>query len=218
MISHTTLRRLRQFFYFMSFALGLGCCSTTLQAQTASDQLSSFVQTVQSARGSFSQFTVGPQGQTKPAQTGRFSFKRPGQFNWEVLKPYAQQIVSDGQEMYQFDPDLNQVSVRKVDQAIGASPAAILFGSGALDQAFKVSVLPDKDGLAWLRALPRTGDAGFFHVDIGFQGGLPAHIILLDAFGQTTHVKLSGLVRNPGLASDAFKFVPPPGADVVRMQ
>ena len=104
-----------------------------------------------------------------------------------------------------------------MDQAIGASPAAILFGSGALDQAFTMSVLPDKDGLAWMRAVPRAGDAGFVHVEIGFQDGLPAHIILLDAFGQTTHVKLSGLVRNPSLASDTFKFVPPQGADVVRM-
>jgi len=196
----------------------LGLLSTALHAQPAPEQLRNFVQAVQSATGNFSQFTVGPQGQTKPAQTGRFSFKRPGQFNWEVLKPYAQQILSDGQQIYQFDPDLNQVTVRKVDQAIGASPAAILFGSGALDQAFNVSVLPDKDGLAWLRAIPRTGDAGFVHVDIGFQDGLPAHIILLDAFGQTTHVKLSGLARNPGLSTEAFKFVPPQGADVVRMQ
>ena len=218
MMTFYRLRRLAQSVGAMLCACAVGLLSATLHAQPAPDQLRSFVQAVQSATGSFSQFTVGPQGQTKPAQTGRFSFKRPGQFNWEVLKPYAQQILSDGQEIYQFDPDLIQVSVRKVDQAIGASPAAILFGSGALDQAFNMSVLPDKDGLVWLRALPRGGDAGFAHVDIGFQDGLPAHIILLDAFGQTTHVKLSGLVRNPRLASDAFKFVPPQGADVVRMQ
>ena len=218
MITLYRVRRLVQSLCAVMFAFLLGWSPATLHAQTAPDQLRSFVQAVQSATGNFSQFTVGPQGQTKPAQTGLFSFKRPGQFNWEVLKPYAQQILSDGQEMYQFDPDLNQVSVRKVDQALGASPAAILFGSGALDQAFNMSVLPDKDGLVWLRAVPRAGDAGFVHVDIGFQDGLPAHIILLDAFGQTTHVKLSGLARNPRLASDAFKFVPPQGADVVRMQ
>jgi len=212
------MRRFAQSLYSMTVVCLLSFSSTTLHAQPAPDQLRSFVQAVQSATGNFSQFTVGPQGKTKPAQTGRFSFKRPGQFNWEVLKPYAQQILSDGQQIYQFDPDLNQVTVRKVDQAIGASPAAILFGSGALDDAFRVSVMPDKDGLAWLRAVPRSGDAGFVHVDLGFQDGLPAHIILLDAFGQTTHVKLSGLARNPSLAVDVFKFVPPPGADVVRMQ
>ena len=161
---------------------------------------------------------MGAQGQTKPAQSGQFAFQRPGRFKWDVLKPYAQQIVSDGQQLFQFDPDLNQVTVRKVDQAIGSSPAAILFGSGSLEQSFAVTALPDKDGLSWLRAKPRNGEAGFVHVDLGFSGSLPARIVLLDAFGQSTHIELSGLVSNPPLTAEAFRFVAPPGADVVRMQ
>lgn len=187
-------------------------------AASAQEQLQGFVLQVRAATGRFSQYTVGTQGQTKPAQTGQFAFQRPGQFKWDVLKPYAQQIVSDGQQLFQFDPDLNQVTVRKVDQAIGSSPAAILFGSGSLEQSFTVTALPDKEGLSWLRAKPRNGEAGFVHVDLGFSGALPARIILLDAFGQSTHIELSGLVPNPTLSAEAFRFVPPPGADVVRMQ
>jgi outer membrane lipoprotein carrier protein len=187
-------------------------------AASAQEQLQGFISKVQAATGSFSQFTVGTQGQTKPAQSGQFAFQRPGRFKWDVVKPYAQQIVSDGQQLFQFDPDLNQVTVRKVDQAIGSSPAAILFGSGSLEQSFTVTALPDKEGLSWLRAKPRNGEAGFVHVDLGFSGGLPARIILLDAFGQNTHIELSGLVPNPKVAAEAFRFVPPPGADVVRMQ
>lgn len=187
-------------------------------AASAQEQLQGFVSQVRAATGQFSQYTVGTQGQTKPAQSGQFAFQRPGQFKWDVLKPYAQQIVSDGQQLFQFDPDLNQVTVRKVDQAIGSSPAAILFGSGSLEQSFVVTALPDQQGLSWLRAKPRNGEAGFVHVDLGFSGGLPARIILLDAFGQSTHIELSGLVPNPTLAAEAFRFVPPPGADVVRMQ
>lgn len=187
-------------------------------AASAQEQLQGFVSQVRAATGKFLQYTVGTQGQTKPAQSGQFAFQRPGQFKWDVLKPYAQQIVSDGQQLFQFDPDLNQVTVRKVDQAIGSSPAAILFGSGSLEQSFTVTALPDKEGLSWLRAKPRNGEAGFVHVDLGFSGGLPARIILLDAFGQSTHIELSGLVPNPTLAAEAFRFVPPPGADVVRMQ
>ena len=187
-------------------------------AVSAQEQLQGFVSQVQAATGNFSQYTVGAQGQTKPAQTGRFAFQRPGRFKWDVLKPYAQQIVSDGQQLFQFDPDLNQVTVRKVDQAIGASPAAILFGSGSLEQSFTVTALQDKEGLSWLRAKPRNGEAGFVHVDLGFLGDLPARIVLLDAFGQSTHIDLSGIVPNPALAVEVFKFVPPPGADVVRMQ
>jgi outer membrane lipoprotein carrier protein len=187
-------------------------------AASAQEQLQGFVSKVQAATGNFSQYTVGTQGQTKPVQSGRFAFQRPGRFKWDVLKPYAQQIVSDGQQLFQFDPDLNQVTVRKVDQAIGSSPAAILFGAESLEQSFAVTALPDKEGLSWLRAKPRNGEAGFVHVDLGFSSGLPARIILLDAFGQSTHIELSGIVPNPTLAAETFRFVPPPGADVVRMQ
>ncbi|MCM0034783.1 MAG: outer membrane lipoprotein chaperone LolA [Burkholderiaceae bacterium] len=187
-------------------------------ADTAREQLRAFVDQVQSASGDFSQYTVGPQGQTKPPQRGRFLFMRPGRFKWDVVKPYEQQIVSNGREIYQFDPDLNQVTVRKVDQALGASPAAILFGSGSLEQSFEVMALPDREALVWLRAKPKQADAGFVHVDLGFKDGLPHRIILLDAFGQTTHVELAGLIRNPGLSTSNFDFVPPKGADVVRMQ
>lgn len=196
-------------------SLGLGA---PVFADTAREQLRTFVDQVKSASGEFSQYTVGPQGQTKPPQRGRFLFMRPGRFKWDVVKPYEQQIVSNGREIYQIDPDLNQVSVRKVDQALGASPAAILFGSGSLEQSFEVMALPDREALVWLRAKPKQADAGFVHVDLGFKDGLPHRIILLDAFGQTTHVELTALMRNPGLSTSNFDFIPPKGADVVRMQ
>ena len=201
-----------------SVLVGICLTGNAVWAASAQEQLQSFVTQVQAAKGNFSQFTVGTQGQTKPAQSGQFSFQRPGRFKWDVLKPYAQQIVSDGQELFQFDPDLSQVTVRKVDQAIGASPAAILFGSGSLEQSFKVTALQDKEGLSWLRAQPRDGEAGFVHVELGFREGLPERIILLDAFGQITHIELSGFVSNPTMTAETFKFVPPKGADVVRMQ
>ena len=200
---------------FVLSGLGLGAPAF---ADTAREQLRAFVSQVQSASGDFSQYTVGPQGQTKPPQRGRFLFMRPGRFKWDVVKPYEQQIVSNGREIYQFDPDLNQVTVRKVDQALGASPAAILFGSGSLEQSFEVTALPDREALVWLRAKPKQADAGFVHVDLGFKDGLPHRIILLDAFGQTTHIELTALQRNPGLSTSNFDFIPPKGADVVRMQ
>jgi outer membrane lipoprotein carrier protein len=187
-------------------------------AETAREQLRTFVTQVQSASGDFVQYTVGPQGQTKPPQQGRILFMRPGRYKWDVVKPYEEQIVSNGREIFQFDPDLNQVSVRNVDQAIGGSPAAILFGSGSLEQSFDVMAQPNKESLVWLRAKPKLPDAGFIYVDLGFKDGIPHRIILLDAFGQITHVELSALVRNPGLSTSNFDFVAPQGADVVRMQ
>ncbi len=203
---------------FGGIALLSAALTGTALAASAQDQLKSFVQQVHAATGSFQQTVVGPQGQTRRPQSGQFSFERPGRFKWDVVSPYAQLIVSDAKQVFQFDPDLNQVTVRNVDQAIGASPAAILFGTGELDKVFDVTPQPDRDGVSWLRAKPRNGDAGFVHLELGMLDGLPARIVLLDAFGQTTRVELSGIQRNPALPASTFEFVAPAGADVVRMQ
>ncbi|OXC90542.1 outer membrane lipoprotein carrier protein LolA [Achromobacter sp. KAs 3-5] len=186
-------------------------------AASAQEQLRAFVASVTSATGSFSQYTVNDQGRTQPAQTGVFSFQRPGKFKWAVQKPYEQLVISDGRQVFQFDPDLAQVTERKVDAAIGTSPAAILFGSGSLEQSFDVSALPAKDGVDWLRAKPRTADAGFSRVDIGMKNNLPVRVELLDSFGQTTRVDLSAIQPNPQLPAKEFQFTAPKGVDVVKM-
>ncbi|MCD0505142.1 outer membrane lipoprotein chaperone LolA [Bordetella petrii] len=192
-------------------------CPMAALAADARTQLKTFVAEVKSATGNFKQSTTGPRGETQRAQSGAFAFQRPGKFKWAVSQPYEQLVVSDGQQLHQYDPDLAQVTVRKVDQAIGTSPAAILFGSGDLEQAFQVSPLPARDGLEWLRAKPRNADAGFAQVDIGMKDNLPARVELLDAFGQTTRVELSGIQSNPSLPASEFRFTPPAGVDVVKM-
>ena len=201
----------------LAFCVAPALAPASAMAATAQEQLRAFVNTVTAATGSFSQYTVNPQGRTQPAQTGVFSFQRPGKFKWAVQKPYEQLVISDGRQVFQFDPDLAQVTERKVDAAIGTSPAAILFGSGSLEQSFDVSALPSKDGIDWLRAKPRTADAGFSRVDIGMKDNLPVRVELLDSFGQTTRVDLSGIVPNPKLGEGEFRFVAPKGVDVVKM-
>lgn len=201
----------------LAFCVAPALAPASAMAATAQEQMRAFVNTVTAATGSFSQYTVNPQGRTQPAQTGVFSFQRPGKFKWAVQKPYEQLVISDGRQVFQFDPDLAQVTERKVDAAIGTSPAAILFGSGSLEQSFDVSALPSKDGIDWLRAKPRTADAGFSRVDIGMKDNLPVRVELLDSFGQTTRVDLSGIVPNPKLGEGEFRFVAPKGVDVVKM-
>jgi len=206
-------------FQRLATVLLLGLCPVAALAANAQDQLKTFVAEVQSATGTFTQSTTTAtaNGKAKPPQSGTFAFQRPGKFNWAVKQPYEQRIVSDGNQVYQYDPDLAQVTVRQVGQAIGASPAAILFGSGNLEQAFQVSALPPRNGLEWLRAKPRSADAGFSQVDIGMKNNQPARIELLDAFGQTTRVELSNLQPNPALPASTFQFTPPAGTDVVKM-
>ena len=133
-----------------------------------------------------------------------------------MQKPYEQLVISDGAKVYQYDPDLLQVTERKVDAAIGTSPAAILFGSGSLEQSFEVSALPSgRPGLAARK--PRNADAGFSRVDIGLKDNLPARVELLDSFGQTTRVDLSGITPNPSIGAKEFQFTAPKGVDVVKM-
>lgn len=189
-----------------------------VSASTALAQFETFVQTVSAARGTFNQYTVGPQGQTSQAQSGDFAFARPGQFRWDIKEPYVQQVVSDGKSLFQYDPDLQQLTVRALDQSIGSSPAAILFGQGQLQDAFEVSVLPDRDDMAWLRAVPRQPDAGLNQVDIGMREGRPVRLVLVDGFGQTTQVDLLTLRAQSGFGAEEFKIVPPPGTDIVRVQ
>ena len=205
----------------MSYLLASIALALAPMASFAADapaQLSSFVANVASATGDFAQQTTGGQAQSRPEQSGQFSFQRPGKFRWHVKKPYEQLIVSDGENVLQYDPDLAQVTQRTVDQSIGASPAAILFGSGSLEESFDVQPLPEDDGLQWLRATPRGPDAGFTHVDIGLRNELPARLLLLDAFGQTTRIDLFNIQANPQLPASQFEFTPPDDVDVVRMQ
>lgn len=186
-------------------------------ASDAVTQFEQFVKTVPAASGQFAQYTVGPQGQTGRAQTGVFQFSRPGKFRWEVQNPYAQLVLSDGKLVSQYDPDLNQATVRPVGTAIGSSPAAILFGEGRMSDQFVVSSLPDGDGLSWFRAVPKQPDAGLNQVDIGMRQGNPARLLLVDGFGQTTRVDLERLRAQSSFPSDTFTFTPPPGTQVVKV-
>lgn len=207
---------------FKFLIAGLFCCGLLPSMGMAADartQLHDFIAHVHGATGQFQQ-TVAAQGATAQGgreQTGEFSFQRPGKFRWQVIKPYAQLIVSDGKSVYQYDPDLAQVTQRDARQAVGASPAALLFGSGALEDSFNVQGQPDRDGLQWLRAVPKNADAGFVHVDIGFSDGLPRRLELLDAFGQTSRITLSDMHANPDIPADRFQFKVPQGVDLVKM-
>jgi len=192
------------------------------EANSAHAQLQHFVEHVAAATGRYSQTTVSPAADAadpaRPPQTGTFAFARPGRFKWAAETPYEQLVLADGSQVFQYDPDLAQVTIRPLNDAIGASPAAILFGSGALAEHFDITALPHtNDGLAWLRAIPRAADAGFSQVDIALNNNLPARIELLDAFGQTTTITLTAVTSSPNLPAETFQFTPPDGVDVVRM-
>lgn len=190
-----------------------------VQNQTKADarqQLSDFVKNIKSATGLFAQQSTGGK-KSGGNQSGSFAFERPGKFSWKVTKPFEQLIVSDGKVVYQYDPDLMQVTERGVKQAMGASPASILFGKGSLEQNFNVKVLPEKEGMVWLRATPKVPDAGMSYIDIAFANNLPAELRILDSFGQTTIIKLRQFKPNADIPASTFRFNAPAGVDRVRL-
>jgi outer membrane lipoprotein carrier protein len=182
---------------------------------TALDQFKSFVAGTKSARGEFTQTQV-MKTKTGKTSSGTFVFARPGKFIWTYQKPYEQSLQADGETLYLYDKDLNQVTTRKLGGALGSSPAAILFGSNDLEKNFTLAEAGTHDGLEWLNATPKSKDTTFEQIGIGLKDGIPQAMELKDNFGQTVLLKFTSFQRNPTLGAQTFKFEIPKGAEVVN--
>jgi outer membrane lipoprotein carrier protein len=185
-------------------------------AAAALDQFKSFVAGTKSARGDFTQIQVrkSTAGKAVPPSTGTFVFARPGKFIWTYQKPYESVLQADGDTLYLYDKDLNQVTTKKLGNALGSSPAAILFGSNDLEKNFTLAEAGTRDGLEWLNATPKAKDTTFEQIGIGLKDGVPQAMELKDNFGQTTVLKFTSFQRNPSLGAQVFKFEVPKGAEV----
>jgi outer membrane lipoprotein carrier protein len=179
------------------------------------ERFKNFVRNTQSARADFEQKVYDRNEKLTQESKGSFVFQRPGLFRWVYAKPVDQVIVGDGERVWIHDRDLNQVTVRKLSNALGSTPAALLAGSADIEKAFELSDAGAKDGLEWLEAKPREREAGFERVRIGFDAeGLRA-MELHDHFGQRTLLRFLNLRRNPKVDKSEFRFEPPKGTDVL---
>lgn len=178
--------------------------------------LREFLAQTKSARGEFTQQVTRGNAPAAPPSSGTFVFQRPGKFRWTYLKPYEQVLVADGERLYLFDKDLNQVTIKRIAAALPASPASILFGGNEFERDFAVAEAGTRDGLQWLTATPRVKDSQFERIEIGFRDGLPAAMVIADSFGQVSRLAFSRFERNAKVDAQSFRFVPPPGADVLE--
>jgi len=179
------------------------------------DRLNQFMAATQSATGEFEQRIYGRDRKVVQESRGTLAFSRPGRFRWTYVKPYAQVIVGDGARVWVYDEDLNQVTVRKLDLALGATPAALLAGSNEALRAFALKDEGTKDGLEWVEATPREKESNFERIRMGFGFSGLERMELLDSFGQTTDLRFTVFQRNPRVDPGLFRFTPPKGADVV---
>jgi len=203
-------------------ASGLGLCALLAVGAAhaaAADDLREFVKGTRSGKVAFTQTIINRNGKVSNPASGTFQFARPGKFRWVYEKPYEQWIVGDGEKLWIFDKDLNQVTVRKLGASLGQSPAAILAGSDDLEKNFTLKEAGTQDGMEWLEATPKAKDTSFELVRIGFRSEGAGHALaameLHDTFGQTSLLKFGVIDRNPALAADTFRFTPPKGADVI---
>lgn len=181
------------------------------------EQFKSFVASSKAAKGEFSQTLLKTADGKLPkgkSSSGSFVFARPGKFVWIYSKPYEQVLQSDGEKLYVYDKDLNQVTVKKLGDVLAGSPAAILFGSNEIEKNFNLKEAGTKDELEWLELTPKQADNSFQMIAIGLKNGLPQAMQLRDSFGQTSSLTFSKFEKNPALAADQFKFVMPKGVDV----
>lgn len=180
----------------------------------AVDTLREFAREVKSGRANFTQTVSSPDGLKKKTSSGSFEFSRPNRFRFAYSKPFEQLIVSDGQKVWLHDIDLNQVSVRLLDQALGSTPAALLAG-GTLERDFELTALPARDGLDWVQARPRAKDGTVAELRVGFRGKDLAALELVDAFGQRSVLQFSAVQQGVVVPAERFRFVPPAGVDVI---
>ena len=201
----------------MKAAIVLGLLAASFAAHAGGiDELHAFLDGAKNGRATFKQTVVARSGRAPQTSSGTFAFQRPGKFRWSYDKPYEQLVVGDGAKVWVYDKDLNQVIVRALDAALGATPAALLAGDNALERNFTLVDGGNADGLAWVDATPKAAESTFTKVRIGFKGALPRAMELTDAFGQSTRLAFDSFEKNVNLAADLFRFTPPPGADVVQ--
>ena len=206
-----------------AFFLAAALCAGAAHAD-AVDALKAFVRDARTGRAGFTQTVTSPDGAKKKTSSGSFEFSRPDRFRFAYAKPYEQLIVGDGKKVWLYDADLNQASSRRIADALGATPAALLAG-GPVEREFDLQPRPDRDGLAWAEAAPRAkpgvvADGGngttFQSMRFGFRGGELAAVEIVDAFGQTSLLQFGRMATNLPIAAETFRFVPPKGADVIE--
>ncbi|MEY3296584.1 MAG: hypothetical protein RLZZ451_2632 [Pseudomonadota bacterium] len=185
------------------------------RGQDAVERLRAFVRDTRSGQAQFTQTVTSPDGQRRRTSSGEFAFARPDRFRFVYRKPFEQTLVSDGRKVWLHDPDLNQVSSRALGQALASTPAALLAG-GALEPAFSLSAEPAAEGLDWVRATPQARDGAFQWMRVGFRGNELAVIEVQDGFGQRTRLAFTRFEANVAVPPERFRFVVPPGADLVE--
>lgn len=178
------------------------------------EELRKFLAETETLKADFKQVSLNPNGQVDQKSSGQFYLSRPGYFRWNYAEPFEQEIVSAQGKIWFYDADLEQVTIKKLDDSIGSTPALLLSGDVALDKKFVLEKQGEDEGLQWVKLSPKNQQSEFNYILIGLDKGQLGGMEISDSFGQLTRIYFSNLKQNPTLANDIFKFEAPKGVDV----
>lgn len=203
-------------------ALLLLCCAhvafganVTADTTAGRQKVEGFLQGLQSLQAHFKQTLSDRAGQVVEQASGELAIRRPDRFRWDYQQPNKQVIVADGTRIWLYDSDLEQVTVRKLDATLSATPAMLLSGQGNLQDNFTVVQSSEEAVIQWVRMEPKRDDTDFKWVRLGFDGATLKFMQLADKLGQITTLEFSQVQRNPAIDSSLFTFTVPAGADVI---
>jgi outer membrane lipoprotein carrier protein len=177
-------------------------------------QLKAFLQASKSLTADFKQVSINEAGHPTQTSFGVFYLQRPGKFRWDYKKPFQQEIVSNSGKVWFYDTDLQQVTVKKVDESLGSTPALLLSGDVPLEDNYTMDDQGADGDMQWIKLTPKGQDSSFKYVLIGFTKGMIAGMELNDNFGQLTRIYFSNVLLNPPIKPTLFEFVAPKGVDV----
>ncbi|MDT4331413.1 outer membrane lipoprotein chaperone LolA [Methylomonas sp. MED-D] len=198
----------------LSFVFCLICATPLHAEETPIARLKTFLAGSSALAADFRQVTLDKSG--KPAQTssGKFYLSRPGKFRWNYQKPFVQEIVSNGGKVWFYDADLEQVTVKQLDDSLGSTPALLLTGQIDIEEKFTLREQGEDEGMNWVKLSPKNEESGFKYILIGLERDQLGGMELSDNFGQLTRIYFSNIQINPKLEEALFNFKAPKGADV----
>ena len=208
----------------LALSIGLALVSIVSAAATVAadavpddgaERVARFLEDTRTYTARFDQTLLDARGEIVEQSSGDLVIARPGRFRWAYEEPYEQLLVADGNNIWSYDVDLAQVTVKAQTEALANTPAMLLGGSTEVLEAFEYEGTFEDGGLEWVRLAPRARDSGFERMELGFLDDQLTRMILFDALEQTTVVTFEDVVVNGPVDATLFEFAVPEGADLV---
>jgi len=209
--------KIKHFAFWLLLSSGI-YANACIAAERPVQQFKAFIAKVNTLVADVKQVSIDQYGQPTQTSFGLFYLQRPGKFRWNYHKPFVQQIVGNSDKVWFYDADLQQVTIKKIDQSLGSTPALLLSGEVSLEENFIIENQGKNEGLQWIKLLPKKEDSGFKYILIGMEDGKLGGMELNDNFGQLTRIYFTNLKLNGVIKPDIFEFKAPEGVDVFSDQ